>query len=83
VPVQPRGSKPPFFYVPSAASTALSAVKYARYLGTVQPVYGLQPLGFDEGEVPHNRGGGHGYLLSQGNTKPSAGRALLFGRHLG
>jgi thioesterase domain-containing protein len=55
VPVQPSGSKPPFFYVPPAASTALSAVKYARYLGTDQPVYGLQPLGFEEGEVPHNR----------------------------
>ncbi|MEN8220644.1 MAG: thioesterase domain-containing protein [Pseudomonadota bacterium] len=51
----PRGAKPPFFYVPPAASTALSAVKYARYLGMDQPVYGLQPLGFEEGEVPHNR----------------------------
>jgi thioesterase domain-containing protein/acyl carrier protein len=55
VAVQPRGAKPPFFYVPPAASTALSAVKYARYLGTEQPVYGLQPLGFEEGEVPHSR----------------------------
>ncbi|MEN8221164.1 MAG: thioesterase domain-containing protein [Pseudomonadota bacterium] len=33
----------------------MSAVKYARYLGMVQPVYGLQPLGFEEGLVPHNR----------------------------
>jgi len=55
VAVQGRGAKPPFFYVPPAASTALSAVKYARHLGTDQPVYGLQPLGFEEGEVPHNR----------------------------
>ncbi len=55
VAVQPCGAKPPFFYIPPAASTALSAVKYARYLGMDQPVYGLQPLGFEEGEVPHNR----------------------------
>jgi len=27
----------------------------ARHLGMDQPVYGLQPLGFEEGQVPHNR----------------------------
>ncbi len=55
VPLQPRGSKPPFFYIPPAGSTALSGAKYAQYLGTDQPFYGLQPLGFEEGETPHNR----------------------------
>lgn len=55
VPAQPCGSTPPFFYVPPAASTALGAARYARYLGKDQPVYGLQPLGFEEGEVPHDR----------------------------
>ncbi|OAD20369.1 thioesterase, partial [Candidatus Thiomargarita nelsonii] len=55
VPIQADGSKPPFFCVPAAASTALSFEKLARHLGTDQPVYGLQPLGFEEGQVPHNR----------------------------
>jgi len=55
VPVQRSGTKPPFFCVPPAAATAYSFVKLARYLGTDQPVYGLQPLGLEEGQVPHNR----------------------------
>lgn len=55
MPVQPCGSRPPFFYAPPAGCTALGAAKYARHLGKDQPVYGLQPLGFEKGEVPHNR----------------------------
>ncbi|MCI5194415.1 MAG: hypothetical protein D3915_15025, partial [Candidatus Electrothrix sp. AU1_5] len=55
VPLQPKGSKPPFFYVPPGGSTALGGAKYAQYLGTDQPFYGLQPLGFEEGETPHDR----------------------------
>ncbi len=55
VPLQPRGSKPPFFYVPPAGSTALGGAKFAQYFGTDQPFYGLQPLGFEKGETPHNR----------------------------
>jgi len=55
MPLQPKGSKPPFFYIPPAGSTALGGAKFAQYLGTDQPFYGLQPLGFDEGETPHNR----------------------------
>ncbi|XOF33848.1 MAG: condensation domain-containing protein [Candidatus Electrothrix sp. YB6] len=54
VPIQPNGSRTPFFYVPPAGKTALRAVYHARHLGADQPVYGLQPLGFEEGEVPQN-----------------------------
>jgi thioesterase domain-containing protein/acyl carrier protein len=55
VPIQPDGAKIPFFYVPPAGKTALRAVYHARHLGADQPVYGIQPLGFEEGEVPHNQ----------------------------
>jgi len=55
VPIQANGSKPPLFCVPPAGNTALSFVNLARHLGMDQPVYGLQPLGFEEGQVPHNR----------------------------
>lgn len=55
VPIQVGGDKPPFFYVPPGGCTALNGVPYARYLGKEQPVYGLQPLGFEEGETPHER----------------------------
>ncbi|MCI5129997.1 MAG: aminotransferase class V-fold PLP-dependent enzyme, partial [Candidatus Electrothrix sp. EH2] len=55
VPIQPSGSKPPLFYVPPAGCTALTGVPYTRYLGTDQPMYGLQPLGFEDGETPHNQ----------------------------
>lgn len=55
VPIQPNGTKTPFFYVPPAGKTALRAVYHARHLGMEQPVYGIQPLGFEEGEVPHNQ----------------------------
>ncbi|MCI5147434.1 MAG: hypothetical protein D3923_18365, partial [Candidatus Electrothrix sp. AR3] len=55
VPLQAGGSKPPFFYVPPIGSTALSAVRYIPYQSPDQPFYGLQPLGFEEGETPHDR----------------------------
>lgn len=55
VPIQPNGSRPPFFYIPGAGGNALGAAKYARYFGKDQPVYGLQPLGFEEGEEPYDR----------------------------
>ena len=55
VPIYPRSSRPPFFYVPAGGRTALSAMQYAHHLGTDQPVYALQPLGFEKEETPHKR----------------------------
>ncbi|MCI5222655.1 MAG: non-ribosomal peptide synthetase, partial [Candidatus Electrothrix sp. AR4] len=52
-PVQSEGSRVPFFFVPPIGSTALIAAKYSHYLGSDQPIYGLHPLGFEEGETPH------------------------------
>ena len=45
--VQPRGSRPPMFFVHGGAGTALYAHNLARHLGTEQPVYGLESEGLD------------------------------------
>jgi len=53
--IQPGGEKPPLFCVPPAACTALTFANLAHHLGAEQPVYGLQPLGLDGKQQPHNR----------------------------
>ncbi|XOF35365.1 MAG: amino acid adenylation domain-containing protein [Candidatus Electrothrix sp. YB6] len=55
VPIPPGGSRPPFFFVPQGGSTAVSAGPYREYIGADQPLYGIQPLGFEEGEEPYAR----------------------------
>ncbi len=57
VPIQRCGSKPPLFLahwdtgqIPIAACYRL-----ARYLGPEQPFYGLQAVGLDGTQAPHNR----------------------------
>ena len=51
VPIQSNGSKPPFFLVHGAGGNVLIYRDLARYLGSDQPVYGLQSQGLD-GEQP-------------------------------
>ncbi|GAB4152428.1 MAG: hypothetical protein Fur0021_17200 [Candidatus Promineifilaceae bacterium] len=46
-------SRLPFFCVPDDAGTILSLLPLARHLGADQPVYGLQPLGLEPGQEPH------------------------------
>jgi aspartate racemase len=53
--IQPLGANPPLFYVPPAAMTILPMRKLAEYLGSEQPVYGLEPLGLDGAASPHRR----------------------------
>ncbi|ACK73338.1 amino acid adenylation domain protein [Gloeothece citriformis PCC 7424] len=50
VPIQPKGTKTPFYCVHPAGGHVLCYVKLARYLGDDQPFYGLQAQGFNEGE---------------------------------
>jgi len=54
VALQSNGSNPPLFCVPAAGNTAFGYASLARDLGEDQPVYGLQPLGLDEGTNPHD-----------------------------
>ncbi|HEU4328800.1 MAG TPA: amino acid adenylation domain-containing protein, partial [Roseiflexaceae bacterium] len=51
VPIQPGGSRLPFFCVHPGAGNVLSYLELARLLGPDQPFYGLQAAGLD-GEAP-------------------------------
>jgi amino acid adenylation domain-containing protein len=50
VPIQPKGTKNPFFCVHPAGGHVLCYMNLSRYLGADQPFYGLQARGFNEGE---------------------------------
>jgi aryl carrier-like protein len=47
VPLQPAGSKPPFFCVHPIFGVVLPYYELALHLGKDQPFYGLQPFGID------------------------------------
>ncbi len=55
VPIQPDGSKPPFFCVHALGGTVLEYYDLARQLGTEQPFYGFQSLGLDGRQDPQMR----------------------------
>ena len=55
VPIQPGGSRPPFYCVHSAGGNVLTYRDLSRRLGNDQPVYGLQARGLDGREPPHTR----------------------------
>ena len=55
VPLQPNGSRRPFFCVPASTRTAYEYTHLARRLGDDQPVYGLQPRELDGESTPHTR----------------------------
>jgi acyl carrier protein len=52
VPIQPQGSKPPFFGLPGIGGNVLNYAGLARVLGSDQPFYGLQARGLDGKEAP-------------------------------
>ena len=54
VPLQPKGSKPPFFCVHPIFGVVLPYYTLAQQMGLDQPFYGLQPFGID-GKPPHTR----------------------------
>ncbi|NJL51699.1 MAG: amino acid adenylation domain-containing protein [Hydrococcus sp. SU_1_0] len=52
VPIQPQGSKPPLFLLHARGTSVLVYRNLANYLGTEQPVYGIQPQGLNgEAEI--------------------------------
>jgi amino acid adenylation domain-containing protein len=55
VPVQPAGTKPPLFCVHGGAGTTYYLRKLAQYLGSDQPVYGLESEGLDGRPIRRNR----------------------------
>ena len=55
VPIQPAGSKPPFFCVHPIFGVVFPYYQLAYELGFDQPFYGLQPLGIDGKQPPITR----------------------------
>ncbi|HAX77733.1 MAG TPA: non-ribosomal peptide synthetase [Cyanobacteria bacterium UBA11372] len=53
VPIQPHGSKPPFFYVHSLFGDVGHSRNLLLKLDVDQPAYGLQAKGLDGKETPH------------------------------
>jgi amino acid adenylation domain-containing protein len=54
VPLQPKGSKPPFFCIHEIIGNAIYCQRMARYLPD-QPLYGLQPVGLEGKQPPHTQ----------------------------
>jgi pimeloyl-ACP methyl ester carboxylesterase len=52
VPIQPKGTRPPFFAVHGGAGTVLLYSELSRRLGDDQPFYGLQAVGLYGGNAP-------------------------------
>lgn len=52
VPIQPQGSRPPFFCVHGMGGGVLDYADLARYLGPEQPFYGLQERALDDAHLP-------------------------------
>ena len=49
VPIQPRGDRPPFFFVHGLGGAVLRFQALARHMAPDQPFYGIQPQGIDGG----------------------------------
>jgi thioesterase domain-containing protein len=52
VPIQPKGSRPPFFGIPGHNSDVFCYVPLSQHLGDDQPFYGLQAPGFNGEREP-------------------------------
>lgn len=55
VPLQPRGDKRPFFFLPGGEGTTLNSHALARHMAPDQPVYGLQTRGLYGARPPFER----------------------------
>jgi amino acid adenylation domain-containing protein len=55
VPLQERGARPPLFLVAGVGGHVFTYHKFARLLGTDQPVYGVKAVGADGQQAPLER----------------------------
>jgi len=55
VPIQPHGTKPPFFCVHPGTGSIFSFLHLARHLGSERPFYGIQARGIDGEQEPLTR----------------------------
>jgi len=54
-PIQPCGTRPPFFCIHAVGGNVLEYYDLARHLGNDQPFYGLQSRGLNDSHQPHER----------------------------
>jgi oxalate---CoA ligase len=55
VPIQSKGSRPPFFFIHAVSGNVLNYRFLSRHLGPEQPFYGIQARGLDGKQAPHTR----------------------------
>ena len=77
VPIQPGGSKPPFFCVHGGGGNVLIYRELARHLGEDYPFYGLQARGLDGSKRLPDDDRSDGRKLPARDPRAAAGRALL------
>jgi len=84
VPIQPGGSKPPFFCIHGQGANVLIFKDLARHLGSEQPFYGLQARGLDGKHPPLYRVEDMAaYYLQEVRTVQPQGPYFLAGYSLG
>jgi thioesterase domain-containing protein len=84
VPIQPTGSKPPFFCVHAVGGNVLEYYALAQHLGADQPFYGLQSRGLDGKQSPHKRiSDMAAHYLKEIREFQPAGPYFIGGRSLG
>jgi thioesterase domain-containing protein/acyl carrier protein len=73
IPIQPRGTRPPFFCVHAASGLAHIFITLARCLGPDQPFYGLQSFDHDVEQIPDNtvEGLARQYLVEVRRVQPA------------
>lgn len=54
VTIQGGDARPPLFCLPGIGGNVLEFRRLASRLGPAQPVYGLPPVGLDDGQTPHS-----------------------------
>ena len=84
VPIQPGGSRVPFFCVHAKGGNVLEYYDLARHLGPDQPFYGLQSQGLDRQYDPHTRiADMAAHYIKEIKEVQSVGPYFLGGRSMG
>ncbi|NEP13613.1 MAG: alpha/beta fold hydrolase, partial [Symploca sp. SIO2C1] len=52
IPLQPRGSHPPLFFIHPGGGSVMHYQRLVSYLGTGQSIYGIEARGFEPGQPP-------------------------------
>jgi hypothetical protein len=83
VPMEPKGTKPPSFFLHGWGGSVLSLLDLARALGPDQPAYGLQAVGADGSLQARRQSGGDRRPACAAHARDGSPRAVLSGRLFG